>query len=271
MIKTRVLSAIIAVIIGILLINFGNFAMLALAAFLLSFLALREFGRLTLQGERYRDIRKYFLALGLVCFTVSIVYHNWILHSFIMSTLLVFVLFLLLARDSHYSLEEAVNKAGLSVLGILYAGVCPVYLCLLAGLQPANKWLVLTLFIVFTGDTVAYLVGTRYGKTKLFPRISPKKSVEGSIGSLFASVLVAMIFRHFWLPEVDQLMMLLLSVVTSVVAQLGDLSESLIKRAFHVKDSGSIMPGHGGLLDRFDGVLFGAPIVYVFAKFLVMP
>jgi phosphatidate cytidylyltransferase len=231
---------------------------------------LREYAKLVLDGDKYKEARKYFVVLGLSSFAISIVHHDLILHSFIMSTLLLFVVFLFLAKDETLTLQEIVNKTGLSILGILYAGVCPVYLCLLAQIPPRPNWLIFTLCLIFAGDIAAYFFGIRFGKTKLFSRISPNKSIEGSIASLFASVFVGMIFRYFWLPNTDIFLMLCLFIMTSIVAQLGDLCESLIKRSFNAKDSGSIMPGHGGLLDRLDGVLFGAPMIYIFAKYIVL-
>jgi phosphatidate cytidylyltransferase len=205
-----------------------------------------------------------------VAFSISTLRNDLILHSFVLSTLIIFILFLYMARDESVPLEELVNKAGLCLLGILYAGVCPVYLSLLAKLSDHLEWFAFTFFVVFSGDTAAYFIGRRFGKTRLFLRISPGKSVEGAIGALFASVGVGMAMRVFFLPQTDLFLMLILCILTSAVAQVGDLAESMIKRSFDTKDSGSIMPGHGGLLDRIDGILFGAPLVYTFVKFVVL-
>lgn len=270
MTRIRIISALVAFISVVAIVMFGGYAGIAISSFFICIRILFEFGRMILDGDHYKPARMYFVLLGIVAFTVSILKNDLLLHSFVLSTLLLFVQFLLLAKKEDIPLEELVNKTGLCTLGILYAGVCPVYISLLAKLSPNLEWFVFTLLVVFAGDTAAYFIGIKYGKTKLFPRISPKKSVEGAIASLFGSVIMGLAIRYFLLPRTDVFYMFLICVLTSVVAQLGDLSESMIKRSFNVKDSGHIMPGHGGLLDRLDGVLFGAPIVYIFAKFLVL-
>jgi phosphatidate cytidylyltransferase len=268
--RIRVSSAFIAVISVILIVRFGGYAGIAVTCFFVSLVALIEFGRMTLEGDRYKIARRYFIGLGLIAFTISIYRNDLLLHAFVLSTLFIFIMFLLMARNDSIPLEELVNKAGLSLLGILYAGVCPVYISLLTRLSDRLEWFIFTLVVVFAGDTTAYFVGRRFGKSRLFTRISPKKSLEGAIGSLFASVISGLIVRNFLLPNTDMFYMLLLCIFTSVVAQLGDLSESLIKRSFATKDSGTLMPGHGGILDRLDGVLFGAPLVFIFAKYVVL-
>lgn len=271
MTKIRAISAVIAVLSAIGIIYFFGYQGIAVTVFFLSLLGLNEFGRMALRGQKYDIARRYFVALGLIAFSISILRNDLLLHMFVISTLLLFVIFLLMAQDPKIKLDELVNKAGLCLLGILYAGVCPVYICLLATLSGGLEWFIFTLVVVFAGDTTAYFVGRKFGKTKLFRRVSPKKSVEGAMGSLFASVLVGMLLSRWLMPQTDLFLMLSLCVLTSIVAQLGDLCESMIKRTFRTKDSGHIMPGHGGLLDRLDGVLFAAPIVYIFAKYLVIP
>lgn len=268
--RVRVISALVAATSLFAIIKYSGYIGIAITSFFISLLALMEYGRMTMVGPRYKVARQYFVVLGLLAFVASIERNDWILHSFVLSALLIFVLFLLIARDVTAPLEELVNKAGLCLLGILYAGVCPVYIALLAKLSGRLEWFIFTFFVIFTGDTVAYFVGRKYGKSTLFTRISPNKSIEGAIGSLFGSVIVGLSIRAFLLPQTDIFLMLALCVLTSVVAQLGDLCESLIKRSFHTKDSGNIMPGHGGLLDRVDGILFGAPLVYIYAKYVVL-
>lgn len=128
----------------------------------------------------------------------------------------------------------------------------------------------LALFIVWATDSGAYLVGTRYGQRKLLPRVSPNKTIEGSVGGILSAVVVAAIFMIIR-PAVKTpygfLVMLALTVIFSVAGQLGDLVESAIKRHFGVKDSGKFIPGHGGVLDRFDSLLFVLPLMHFFGLF----
>ncbi|MBE6903581.1 MAG: hypothetical protein E7480_03135 [Ruminococcaceae bacterium] len=137
------------------------------------------------------------------------------------------------------------------------------------------------IFFVFVGawttDTGAYLVGSALGKHKLIEKISPKKSIEGAIGAVFVCalcfLLTAFIMSTFFNVKTNYIGFAILGAVTSVVAQFGDLSASLIKRTFKVKDFGTLLPGHGGVMDRFDSVLFVAPFLYVvFSKIdLIFP
>ena len=268
--RLRVASAFVAILSLIAIVRFGGYVGISITVFFVSFIALSEYGRMTMAGPRYVVARRYFTGLGLIAYAISIYRNEWLLHSFVLSTLFIFMIFLLLAREDSAPLEELVNKAGLCLLGILYAGVCPVYITLLTRLSDHLEWFIFTLVVVFSGDTCAYFVGRKFGRSRLFTRISPNKTIEGAIGSLFASVVTGLILRKLLFPETDVFLITSLCILTSVVAQMGDLCESMVKRAFHSKDSGAIMPGHGGILDRLDGVLFGAPLVYIYAKYVVI-
>lgn len=123
------------------------------------------------------------------------------------------------------------------------------------------------LIILWSNDTGAYLVGSKFGRTRLFERHSPKKSWEGFIGGIFISAAAAAILAHFY-TELDWKQWVSISVIISCVGTMGDLVESMFKRSINVKDSGGILPGHGGLLDRFDGLLMAAPVVYAYLYFI---
>lgn len=127
-----------------------------------------------------------------------------------------------------------------------------------------------TLFFFFTlwsNDTGAYLAGRAFGKTKLFPAISPNKTWEGTIGGAVAAILIANLCGYYY-EEFNQIIWTAIALMIVVFGSLGDLLESLLKRNFGVKDSGRIMPGHGGLLDRFDSLLLAAPLIYCFLLIL---
>lgn len=119
------------------------------------------------------------------------------------------------------------------------------------------------LCMLWANDTGAYLFGVKFGKRKLFERHSPKKSWEGFFGGILTSLLVAYLFSQQF-HELPLLGWLGMAIIISTFGTLGDLVESMLKRSFDTKDSGSLLPGHGGLLDRFDGLLLSAPIVYVY-------
>ncbi|MCW8311041.1 phosphatidate cytidylyltransferase [Sphingobacterium thalpophilum] len=119
------------------------------------------------------------------------------------------------------------------------------------------------LILLWTNDTGAYLAGRSFGKHKLFERISPKKTWEGFFGGFILAIVVA-INLHKYFATLPLWQWITVAAVISIIGTLGDLVESMLKRSLHVKDSGNILPGHGGFLDRFDGLLLAAPIVYIF-------
>ena len=124
------------------------------------------------------------------------------------------------------------------------------------------------ILIIWTNDSFAFLVGKNFGRTKLFERISPKKTIEGFIGGLVFSVLVGFIIGKFD-SELNSMNWIIIALIVSIFGTYGDLIESKFKRHAKVKDSGTIMPGHGGLLDRLDSLFFLAPFVYLYIHFLM--
>ncbi|MEI6694599.1 MAG: phosphatidate cytidylyltransferase [Bacteroidota bacterium] len=131
-----------------------------------------------------------------------------------------------------------------------------------------NKGILLGYFIlIWTNDTFAYLVGVKIGKTRLFERISPKKSWEGSIGGLIFSMLAAYLLSLFF-SELTGIMWIGMAIIIVVSGTLGDLTESMFKRNLNIKDSGTILPGHGGILDRLDALFISAPFVFFYLTFI---
>ncbi len=123
------------------------------------------------------------------------------------------------------------------------------------------------LLMLWANDTGAYLVGSKFGKTKLFERHSPKKTWEGFIGGVLITAGVTLIISNYFL-DITATQWLIMGVLISCFGTIGDLVESMFKRSINIKDSGGILPGHGGLLDRFDGLLIAAPIVYAYLYFI---
>lgn len=165
--------------------------------------------------------------------------------------------------------ETLLPALAMGSLGFLYAVTLPAFAVRTLLLPYGMQWFFALCVIVFFGDTFAYFAGSILGKHKLMPNISPKKTVEGSLGGALGSILSGVLFSVIFLPHVPKLWMAGLCIVVAFVAQSGDLFASLVKRVAQVKDSGHIMPGHGGILDRLDGIFFSAPVIYAFARFLV--
>jgi phosphatidate cytidylyltransferase len=149
-----------------------------------------------------------------------------------------------------------------SIFGLTYLVFIPLYITKIQGSPYGTQWTLLFLLIVWCGDSGAYFAGMKYGKTKLYSQISPKKTREGSYGGLLAGVLIALVFKILFFRAMPWAAVVIVPLVVGVFAQIGDLCESFLKRAYGKKDSGSILPGHGGFLDRFDGVVFSAPVMY---------
>ena len=122
--------------------------------------------------------------------------------------------------------------------------------------------------IIWVHDSGAYLVGVSIGRHRLFERISPKKSWEGAIGGTLTAILAAWFIAKY-IPEISLLHWIIISVLVVVFSTFGDLTESMFKRYFGIKDSGNILPGHGGILDRFDSLLFAAPVLVAYLKLFI--
>lgn len=150
------------------------------------------------------------------------------------------------------------------LFGFIYISVPLAHLAMLRTQPHGKQWVLLVLMVVMLNDTCAYFTGTFFGRRKLYPSVSPKKSIEGAIGGLVGSVLAAGLAHLTFAPWTPLLQLLLLGLVVGVVAELGDLFESLLKRSFGVKDSGTLIPGHGGILDRLDSLMFAFPLTYYF-------
>jgi phosphatidate cytidylyltransferase len=143
------------------------------------------------------------------------------------------------------------------------------------GVNDYNPKIIIGLFIlVWTNDTFAYFVGKSIGRTKLFEKISPKKTIEGFIGGVIFAIIAGYLISKYYIkanPEFSNRSILIwtsIAVITGIAGTIGDLIESKFKRIAGVKDSGSIMPGHGGILDRLDSVIFVAPIIFLFYQIL---
>lgn len=158
-----------------------------------------------------------------------------------------------------------IEDVAITIFGIIYVPFFFQHIVYLDGYK--HIWLI---FIIAWGtDTFAYLAGNLFGKTKLSPKLSPNKTVEGSLGGIMGATLLTFIFAKVFKMD-NILFLLILSILCSIISQLGDLTASRIKRFTGIKDFGYIIPGHGGILDRFDSILFVAPCIYYLMKLYIM-
>ncbi|MEO5970410.1 MAG: phosphatidate cytidylyltransferase [Bdellovibrionia bacterium] len=187
----------------------------------------------------------------------------------IVSFLVLFTYYLLTARrhsEALFSLH--IRELMYSLFGLVYLCFIPLYFSRIYESAHGVEWVVLFLLIVFAGDTGAYFAGMKYGKHKLYPAISPKKTVEGAIGGIVSGVFITLFAKLVFFKSLHWSGILFFPIFVGPVAQIGDLCESFLKRSFDRKDSGSILPGHGGFLDRFDGVVFSLPVMYACIQLL---
>lgn len=151
--------------------------------------------------------------------------------------------------------------------GVLYIAWLLSHLIWIRGLAEGKSLIFFLLLIVWSGDAFAFYTGTYLGKHLLSPRISPKKSIEGAIGGLVGSMLIAIIAHFTFLRSITISNCLVLSLILNILGQFGDLAESLLKRGAGVKDSSQLIPGHGGMLDRMDSLLFAGPALFYYTNF----
>lgn len=157
------------------------------------------------------------------------------------------------------------DDAGFILLSTFYIGFGFFYL--IETRQAGLHYLFFALFVIWATDSGAYFIGRAFGKKKLWPIISPNKTIEGFIGGIFAALITALIFHIFIPIHYSMAVVLLVAVLISIFGQIGDLVESAFKRHYIVKDSGHLLPGHGGILDRFDSLLFILPLLHL-VKFI---
>lgn len=169
--------------------------------------------------------------------------------------------------------ENASTDIGVTALGVTYVSILFSHIILLTYLPDGGRWLIAVQVMVWVCDSAAYFVGINIGRKFFkegFSIISPKKSKEGAIGAiLFTMLVMHLINMKFQLVPGNNILAAFLGLMVSVVAQIGDLAESMFKREFKIKDSGRILGEHGGILDRFDSMIFVVPTVYYILKFFV--
>jgi len=163
-------------------------------------------------------------------------------------------------------LADAFPSLGISAAGLLVLGLPFSYLVRLHGLPDGRLWLLLTLAVVWAGDTAAYFGGRAFGRTAMAPRISPKKTWEGAAANVVGSLMVGALFSQWIVVGLGHL--LAMALLANAAGQVGDLVESAYKRGAGVKDSSGLLPGHGGMLDRVDALIFAAPVVWAYAASL---
>jgi phosphatidate cytidylyltransferase len=166
--------------------------------------------------------------------------------------------------------EEGMDISLKASFGLLYVPFLLSFFPKLRSIEDNGlAWVFFALLLTWSADTGAYFAGRSLGKNKLFERVSPKKTTEGAIGGLVLTVVVALVYQSMYLPSMGYIHALILGVMLCLLSIVGDLVESMIKRATGVKDSGNIMPGHGGIIDRLDSMLFTLPTTFIYYSYVI--
>lgn len=181
------------------------------------------------------------------------------------SFIIVFLLFLLRMREEQADFMALVKV----VFGFMYIPFLMSYIILLRCSEDGIAWIFFIICAAFLGDISAFYVGRSIGKTKLMPTVSAGKTVEGAVGSMIGTMLGCVVFKILFLHGLPLVHAVMLGFLGSILAQLGDLCESALKRTSLVKDSGSLLPGHGGILDRLDSLVFLIPFVYYYRVLVI--
>jgi phosphatidate cytidylyltransferase len=232
---------------------------------ILSLLGLAEFYRMALPERRGVGLLAT-CAGALLPLTLLSPGHFTLLPALTFMIITFGLIFLFSIRD----IKAAGGEVALLFMGVLYVPLLLGHLLLLRGLPNGVEWIFLLMVIVMAGDTGAYYVGSNFGRRKLYSIVSPNKSMEGALGGLAGSVIGAFIAKATFFPGLTAIDSLATALLLGILGQLGDLFESFLKRSFGVKDSGAIFPGHGGVLDRLDSILFAAPAAFYYALLVFM-
>jgi phosphatidate cytidylyltransferase len=263
-----VISALIALAAFFAIWIYGGTVGLVLLGSLAIVLSAREYSRIAFaRWGMPAAVAAYFGFVSALFFASSIVLPDHTLTFFSVAAGLFLSGTLWISREK-VSNDGLLPALALGLFGIVYCVLFPLYSIKIAMLPDGKHWFLFLLLVVFFGDTFAYAGGRLWGKQKLMPSVSPKKTWAGAFTGLAGSVAAGVVHNQIVFPDVYWWQTALFCILCGFVAQSGDLLISLVKRVAQVKDSGSIMPGHGGLLDRLDGLFIACPFVYAFALYL---
>jgi phosphatidate cytidylyltransferase len=232
-------------------------------------LGIREYSRMAFRHwQMPASVTNLYWLASILFYALAIYQEDAVINSFSLASVLFFTGTLWLTR-SRVTNEQLLPALAVGTFGMVYCVLFPFFAVRLVMLEQGAYWFSFLLILVFAGDTFAYFGGRFAGRHKLMPQISPNKTIEGAVAGLFGSGFAGVVYLLIVLPQIAWWKTLAFCLVCGFVAQSGDLLVSLVKRVADVKDSGHIMPGHGGILDRLDGIFIASPLVYTFAFYVV--
>ena len=257
----RIVPGILLAIGWLLLLALGSFQLFWGAMVLIGFLGSREYCRMAFADYLYESDRVLLPLIlilpilgALFCRQSAVVVPAGLLLGFI--TLAVYVF------NHYHRFEAPLMVLSRATLGLVFVGFLASHLILIRGLGDGASWLIILTAITAGSDTGAYFIGSRLGRRKLCPNISPNKTVEGGFGGVAGGVVAGLVFYLIFPVAAPIWFVAVLAVLLSVAGMVGDLVESVVKRGYRVKDSGTLLGGHGGVLDRIDSLLLASPVLY---------
>lgn len=257
---TRLLPGLVMTILWVFLLVYGPAHLFWFVVTLIAIFGLYEYFKMTIAipvGIRLIQIIAFSVAPVLVSFFQR--------PDLFMPALFISLIgFILLSLKYHKRFEHILLFLGCSSFGALYIGLCLAHMVLIRYLPLGESWLLVLTAVTAGGDTGAYYIGTNLGRRKLCPEISPGKTIEGAIGGILTGSFAAVAMGVLLLPGFNPFIIMAAAIILSIVSIIGDIAESVIKRSAGVKDSGTLLFGHGGVLDRIDGMLITAPVLYYF-------
>lgn len=263
----RIISAVVALILLSLITYYFKSHGVIWAGTILCLCGAFEYQKILFRKFQMPNLLRFWFLLVCSFLLFVTIFSTWTLAAtwgVLIATYFAGCLWILKAKVENEDLLRAIS---LSALGFVYCAMLPSFALTVLRLEHGEYWFLLLISCVFFGDIFAYFGGIWLGREKLMPNVSPNKTRAGAVAGLLGSIVAAVLVQHFGLPHVSLPALIFMAALAGILAQNGDLFESLIKRVAEVKDSGRIMPGHGGVLDRLDGVYFAAPLVYATAEY----
>ncbi len=257
----RLASGVILIAATLYVVLYTDAVWITAGVILVTFLSLIEFNNLRLTQKKDALLDAGLLISGVaIPLLVYLFGHAVIAPSAIGASFLFFLISIFRSVD----FRDASLEGALKTLGVVYIAIPLSYLILIKGHLRGEFWILFLFLVVWSNDTFAYVTGKLMGRHPLAPSLSPKKTIEGACGGVVAGVIAALLFNGFLNLGMSHIGIALLSTAIGLIAMAGDIAESLLKRGAGVKDSGSIIPGHGGVLDRLDSMIFTVPFLYYF-------
>lgn len=265
----RLIAALVGIAIVIPTLIFGGVLGVQVLTAVIVLIGMNEYVSIALGQDASNGLRGWVIALSVL------VWYGFVFVPLQATSFLLGATILLFLSSLYLFSTNELGAKGLYRLGagLLYIPMLSSYIVYLRSISTSSDiglvWIFLLLAITWCGDTGAYFAGRFFGKRKLFPRVSPKKTIEGALGGYLMALIGAGIVKYIALPEVSWIHLVLCTICINTTGVLGDLIESMLKREAGVKDSGNIMPGHGGILDRVDSLLFTAPTAWLYATLFI--